>query len=1057
MDPDGTGEQQKWFEGQVPFESQIQVPGSWDGQGFGAETDKVWHNFIGVGWYLRSVEIPADWTGRKVFLCIQGVHRISKTWVNGVYLGDHVGYLSPFEYDVTQWAKPGQPITIAIAVDSQQQWDRDGLQGCIDILDEMQIPWGGLWGHVSLEARADVWLDELCVRTDIDSGAATVSARTDGNRAGFDSAKVEILDADGNRVAQQQWKLDPANGGFVEGKATVSSPRLWSPNHPYLYTARLSLLLGNTEIDSISTRFGMRELEIRGPFFYLNGNRFYLHGYGDDSIYPETMSPPTDKDVYLQRLRLIKQYGFNGVRHHSHFLPPEYYDACDEAGILVQPELPIAYQPFYDKATGDAVKLYKTEWIAAIKRFRNHPSIFAWCMGNELSGKVPHNQELYDIAKQLDPSRPVIDTDGLFGSDWMDGKLDRPTLDYYMLQFDVWNLPLDRPDKYKLGAVPAKPALSHETGNFGTFPLFDQIDLFKHNFKPFWLTAAKERVADTGLLAENELWAANSQRLYWLCHKLDIENLRKNPYLSGHHWWLFQDYWTGSNGLVDAYFRPKAAIRPEQVRAFVNDVVLLEEGLNITYAAGDPIKWKFIVSNYGESPIENASLHWDASADGKSIAQGEESSVNVPQGEVQESGQGEFVLGEVASPTRVLISARMSAPSQEYRNEWTTWVYPLPPTPRLARPLYASRSMMRLLEPFGAQPLPEDGSIPKDAVCVGRVLTPAMIESLSNGARLILLRPEEGFISVNNRFKTSWWMGNAADNNVGTVVYDNPVTSGIAPEGWCDQGWYALLEGAQSYVLNEFPSQPRVLIRAIDVLSVCRNKALLFDAKVGEGVLTVCGLNLLPPNDRRPEQRWLLTRLLENACSSVLPEAELPVDFLKGMAVEPIPGLCVEGFGRLLDEASTETGIWRSYREDDAKYFICRQTAEGNRLEWESALIPSDTGQQPVNLVFAGALGWRTEPETDGFQLSINGSHAIRFDVTESRTSWESADKRIILEFIPKRQLPPDSMGIFCLKVAPGVLPPGRPCTLSVQSLGKDSQRWFAINPYANVVENLNP
>ncbi|MEJ1730738.1 hypothetical protein SMA90_30900, partial [Escherichia coli] len=95
------------------------------------------------------------------------------------------------------------------------------------------------------------------------------------------------------------------------------------------------------------------------------------------------------------------------------------------------------------------------------------------------------------------------------------------------------------------------------------------------------------------LLDEAPIWARNSQRLYYLCHKLNIEDIRKNPYLSGHHWWLFQDYWTGSNGIVESYFRPKEHIKPEEVRQFVNDVVLLEDGLAWAYRAGDTVETAF--------------------------------------------------------------------------------------------------------------------------------------------------------------------------------------------------------------------------------------------------------------------------------------------------------------------------------------------------------------------------------------------------------------------------------------------------------------------------------
>ena len=99
-------------------------------------------------------------------------------------------------------------------------------------------------------------------------------------------------------------------------------------------------------IDAVESRFGMRQFTVDGPHLLLNGKRLMLSGYGDDHIYPEQMAMPVDKQLHLKRLRTIKSYGFNHVRHHSTLMPPEYYDACDEVGIIATAEFPICYGVF---------------------------------------------------------------------------------------------------------------------------------------------------------------------------------------------------------------------------------------------------------------------------------------------------------------------------------------------------------------------------------------------------------------------------------------------------------------------------------------------------------------------------------------------------------------------------------------------------------------------------------------------------------------------------------------------------------------------------------------
>lgn len=116
----------------------------------------------------------------------------------------------------------------------------------------------------------------------------------------------------------------------------------------------------------------------------------------------------------------------------------------------------------------------------------------------------------------------------------------------------------------------------------------------------------------------------------------------------------------------------------------------------------------------------------------------------------------------------------------------------------------------------------------------------------------MLIQPPGLFHTAVTRFKTAWWHGNESDNNAGIVVYDNPVTRAMAPEGWCDAGWYRLFEGSHGYPLEGFPAMPEVLVRGIEVLSVARNKAILFQASVGEGCVIVCGLNLSNESRRGP-------------------------------------------------------------------------------------------------------------------------------------------------------------------------------------------------------------
>ncbi|HOC70427.1 MAG TPA: hypothetical protein PKO23_16590, partial [Candidatus Hydrogenedentes bacterium] len=107
-----------------------------------------------------------------------------------------------------------------------------------------------------------------------------------------------------------------------------------------------------------------------------------------------------------------------------------------------------------------------------------------------------------------------------------------------------------------------------------------------------------------------------------------------------------------------------------------------------------------------------------------------------------------------------------------------------------------------------------------------------------------------------------------------------------------------------------------------------------------------------------------------------------------------------------------------------------------------------------LTLVFAGGLGWTSQPATEGFSLSINGTEALRFDVTNKRAVWKDASGQVVLSFVVRRMTSEDAAGLFYLGVPAERVQPGQPLKITVTSLGSDSQRWFALHPYTGVLRS---
>ena len=390
----------------------------------------------------------------------------------------------------------------------------DGLAGCYDTYDF--IKWGGIYGHCWIELRRDAHLKDLFVRVTDRRGSARISATVVGDPANC-TVRCAIREVGGEGGYEYESGIEGARA--VELDVPIPGAKLWSPETPHLYDVTLELLRDGKIIDSVSTRTGFREIEIRGNDIYVNGHRTFLRGYGDDACFPQTIAPPAQKRFWLNRFRIAKDYGFFFVRHHSHTPVQEYFDAADEIGMLIQPELPIAYENHIHNATDAAKQLFSDQWRDTILQYRNHPSLMIWCMGNEAWNSHPLADDLYAMAHDLDGTRPVCDTDGVPRNPYATGGT-RDTLDVHHVQFSEHVIPWgENTGKYEIDAVPAKPVTVHEMGNFVAF--YDARDARHYTglTKPSWLVESGERdpVAYRSHREENaRMWVVRQLGEPWL-------------------------------------------------------------------------------------------------------------------------------------------------------------------------------------------------------------------------------------------------------------------------------------------------------------------------------------------------------------------------------------------------------------------------------------------------------------------------------------------------------------------------------------------------------------
>ncbi len=891
MDPYDVGVAERWFEGEPDFPTEMPVPAAWNVHGAEyaseellqkyvalqlngkhlpgtvEEQERLFHTYPGPAWYRKTVSIPEAWEGMRPWLVLGGVHRYADVWINGRHMGAHLSYLLPFRIDLSGIARPGDDLDIRVRVDARRNREIDPLMGCMDTLDFLYVSWGGLYRDVVLQATNDSRLESPFIRPDLKNNSAHISVSivdpgaTEGMRL-----VGEILDRSGTIVARVDEAVGP-DQSEVTAVVSIPEPRLWSPDDPHLYQAKLRLEGDGRVLDAQSVRFGMREFEVRGDKFYLNGRPIFLRGYGDDAIFPNTISPPASVDEMRKRLAVAKDYGFNYVRHHSWTPPKEYLEAADELGMLLQVEFPFAYG--WDLPTDPKViQSALDQWRGMILMNRNHPSVVVWCMGNELYDGFPFAGEMYRIAKDLDPTRPVIDTDGFDLR-----KEPRDTMDFVVGQFvEAFSIGFGD-DKYRFSDRYTKPVVAHEMGYFVTLPDLDQLKLFGTGMRPYWLYQTRDLATDKGVMERYPEWLEASYKLQALSLKTNMEAARRSK-LSGTSVWLFQDYPNCAEGVVDMFFREKG-ISAEQFRQFNDKSVLLMDAPRRNWWQGETAEVDVLISRFEDASTTGARLQWQIVAEDRVVQSGEFADLDVVTGGVQHLAKLKIKMPATGKAQKLTLQVRLTDETGRIRNEWDFWSYPPNPAEATDPVVVMESELEPLSKVWPIQPAQSKSE--KDPLLIVDKLTPQVLEQLEAGGRVLLLAKGQDFPVEKTNFRLSSWDGGGPS---GTVVdMAHPVMRAVPNDGWCDLHFYYLIQGSVTAQLTAMGADVEPIVRCIDRSTRLDHRAYLFEAQVGKGRLLVSTFNFaLALEQEDPLSVFLLRELIRYAGGDEFrPTAQLPV------------------------------------------------------------------------------------------------------------------------------------------------------------------------------------
>jgi dienelactone hydrolase len=353
--------------------------------------DSYW--WYGWGWYRKQFTVGREYAGRLIALEFDGVQKYSRIYLNGTLVGEHKGGYTSFSVDITKQVKLGEPNVLAVQVSNRRD-DNFGrippmTAGNFDVYggiyrdvrlvirDRLSIPFQG---SADSEGGTSVTTPEVTR----DHGAASVRTwvRNSYTEPRECTLISEIHDADGKVVGTQTTKQTIAAGQTLEFQQKfdpIARPHLWSPETPYLYEVVSRVLDGQRAADTYRSPLGFRwfRWDHAEHRLYLNGEKVLLHGINRHQEYP-WLGDAMPKWIHQQDLRDIRyNMGLNFQRTVHYPNDPLVYDLSDRLGIITIEELP----NIKDITFGRDVQ--RTMLKEAIRRDRNHPSIFIWSIGNE--------------------------------------------------------------------------------------------------------------------------------------------------------------------------------------------------------------------------------------------------------------------------------------------------------------------------------------------------------------------------------------------------------------------------------------------------------------------------------------------------------------------------------------------------------------------------------------------------------------------------------------------------------------------------------------------------
>ncbi len=676
--------------------------------------------YSGTTWVQRTFQLEDSQLSGAVLLDFGAVDYWCQVYVNGECVGEHEGGYTPFRFSIRQFVHAGENTLTVRVYDAVQEaitinrWlDMPNAEPSQPPFRAETIPHGkqtwyidasGIWQDVTLTTVPKRYIERVHVTPNIHTGEASIQVTLSGESL---SGTIQV------RIGDLITGAEVTDANELTLTVRVPDINLWTPDTPTLYTVDLQFD-ADGDSDSLSVRFGFREIRTQDGFLLLNGEPFYLLCALDQDLYPETIYTVPSDDFLRDQFIKAKQLGLNSLRCHIKPPDPRYYDLADEIGLLIWAEIP-SWRTFYGVKSAHPAAYFLDDAVKAraqailtdmITRDFNHPSLMIWTIINEDWGTSLLLSEsdrawvasMVDLCKQLDPTRLVVDNSPCpapwgfsvhVKSDLDDFHIytnipdQADQFEQFVEQFSLrplWSFS-NTGDAQRTGQ---EPIIVSEFGNWGMPSLKqfggglpDWADLSGW-WSPWDGEAGRaegllERFTEYGLNTiwkDYETFAEAAQWHEFQALKYEIDTMRRLPALQGYVITELSDIYWESNGLLDFARNPKPF--HNRFGAVNAEDVIVPQLNRYTYWDDETPRVRLHVSHYSSKTWTNVEV--SAASMRETIFKSSITGLN--RGEVRDMGRIRWTLPKVDAAQSIALELKVANDSTLAQNTADVLVLP---------------------------------------------------------------------------------------------------------------------------------------------------------------------------------------------------------------------------------------------------------------------------------------------------------------------------------------------------------------------------------------------